>query len=145
MIKPAVRPTDLTVFREVGGGARPSVSTSIMMVARRANPSSCPSNRSLFKGVQAALAAAMRAIPDQDPRDTVFDDCSALKHFVIDYGALRQRIRAALEKHWRSRRPGSAISRSGCPVKVRRNGSSEGAIKFGWFAMDRLLPDADKK
>ena len=67
MIKPAVRPTDLTVFREVGG-ARPSVSTSIMMVARRANPSSCPSNRSLFKGVQTALAAAMRAIPDQDPR-----------------------------------------------------------------------------
>ena len=113
-----------------------------MMVARRANPSSCPSNRSLFKGVQAALAAAMRAIPDQDPRDTVFDNCSALKHFVIDYGALRQRIRAALEKHWRSRRPGSAISRSGCPVKVRRNGSSERAItQSAWTFPISLLSE----
>ena len=50
------------------------------------------------KELQAA-AAEMKAIPDPCPRDTVnVSGCSALKRLVIDYGDLRQRIRAAREK-----------------------------------------------
>ena len=41
----------------------------------------------------------MKAIPGPWPRDTVkVMDYSALKRQVIDYGDLRQRIRAAREK-----------------------------------------------
>ena len=51
------------------------------------------------KELQAAAAAEMKAIPDPCPRDTVnVSDCSALKRLVIDFGDLRQRIRAAREK-----------------------------------------------
>ena len=51
------------------------------------------------KELQAAAAAEMKAIPDPCPRDKVIDvNCSALKRMVIDYGNLRQRIRAAREK-----------------------------------------------
>ena len=49
------------------------------------------------KELQAA-AAEMKAIPDPCPRDTVnVSGCSALKRLVIEYGDLRQRIRAARE------------------------------------------------
>ena len=51
------------------------------------------------KELQAAAAAEMKAIPGPCPRDTVnVTDCSAVKRMVIDYGDLRQRIRAAREK-----------------------------------------------
>ena len=51
------------------------------------------------KELQAAAAAEMKAIPDPCPRDTVnVVNCSAVKRMVIDYGDLRQRIRAAREK-----------------------------------------------
>ena len=51
------------------------------------------------KELQAAAAVDMKAIPDPCPRDTVnVSGCSALKRLVIDYGDLRQRIRAAREK-----------------------------------------------
>ena len=51
------------------------------------------------KELQAAAAAEMKAIPDPCPRDTVnVRDWSAVKRMVIDYGDLRQRIRAAREK-----------------------------------------------
>ena len=51
------------------------------------------------KELQAAAAAEMKAISDSCPRDTVnVTDCSAVKRMVIDYGDLRQRIRAAREK-----------------------------------------------
>lgn len=45
--------------------------------------------------VQAAAAAEMKALAGPCPRDTVVGDCSVLKRMVIDYGDLRQRIRAA--------------------------------------------------
>ena len=46
--------------------------------------------------LQAGAAAEMKAIPSPCPRDTVnVGDCSALKRLVIDYGDLRQRIRAS--------------------------------------------------
>ena len=49
--------------------------------------------------VQAAAAAEMKALAGPCPRDTViFADCLAVKRMVIDYGDLRQRIRAAREK-----------------------------------------------
>ena len=42
-----------------------------------------------------AAAAEMKAIPGPCPRDTInVSGCSALKRLVIDYGALRQRMRA---------------------------------------------------
>ena len=47
------------------------------------------------KAVQATAAAEMKAISGPCPRDTVVGDCSVLKRMVIDYGDLRQRIRAA--------------------------------------------------
>ena len=51
------------------------------------------------KELQAAAAVDMKAIPDPCPRDTVnVTDCSAVKRMLIDYGDLRQRIRAAREK-----------------------------------------------
>ena len=51
------------------------------------------------KELLAAAAAEMRAIPGPCPRDTVnVTDCSAVKRTVIDYGDLRQWIRAAREK-----------------------------------------------
>ena len=51
------------------------------------------------KELQAAAVVEMKAIPDPRPRDTVnVSGCSALKRLVIDYGDLRQRIRAAREK-----------------------------------------------
>lgn len=51
------------------------------------------------KELQAAAAAEMKAIPGPCPRDTVnVSDCSALKRLVIDYGDLRQRIRAAKDE-----------------------------------------------
>ena len=51
------------------------------------------------KELQAAAAAEMKAIPGPCPQDTVnVSDCSALKRLVIDYGDLRQRMRAAREK-----------------------------------------------
>ena len=51
------------------------------------------------KELQAAAAAEMKAISDPCPRDTVIvANCSAVKRMVIDYGDLRQRIRAAREK-----------------------------------------------
>ena len=51
------------------------------------------------KELQAAAAAEMKAIPGPCPRDTVkVMDYSALKRQIIDYGDLRQRIRAAREK-----------------------------------------------
>ena len=44
-------------------------------------------------------AAEMKAISGPCPRDTVIvANCSAVKRMVIDYGDLRQRIRAAREK-----------------------------------------------
>lgn len=55
------------------------------------------------KDVQAAAAAEMKALAGPFPRDTVVGDCSVLKRLVIDYGDLRQRIRAAREKDWRLR------------------------------------------
>ena len=46
--------------------------------------------------LQAAAAAEMKAVPGPLTRDTVnVSGCSALKRLVIDYGDLRQRIRAA--------------------------------------------------
>jgi len=49
--------------------------------------------------VQAAAAAEMKALAGPFPRDTViFTDCSAVKRMVMDYGDLRQQIRAAGEK-----------------------------------------------
>ena len=51
------------------------------------------------KELQAAAAAEMKANPGPCPRDTVIvANCSAVKRMVIDYGDLRQRIRAAREK-----------------------------------------------
>ena len=51
------------------------------------------------KELQDAAAAEMRAIPGPCPRDTAnVSDCSALKRLVIDYGDLRQRIRAAKDE-----------------------------------------------
>ena len=51
------------------------------------------------KELQDAAAAEMKAIPGPCPRDTVnVTDCSAVKRMVIDYGDLRQRIRAARER-----------------------------------------------
>ena len=51
------------------------------------------------KKLQDAAAAEMKAIPGPYPRDTVnVTDCSAVKRMVIDYGDLRQRIRAAVKK-----------------------------------------------
>ena len=51
------------------------------------------------KELQAAAAEEMKAIPDPCPRDTVnVSGCSALKRLVIDYGDLRQRIRAAKDE-----------------------------------------------
>ena len=48
---------------------------------------------------QAAATAEMKAISDSCPRDTFnVTDCSAVKCMAIDYGDLRQRIRAAREK-----------------------------------------------
>ena len=50
------------------------------------------------KELQAA-ASEMKAIPGPCPRDTVIvANCSAVKRIVIDYGDLRQRIRATREK-----------------------------------------------
>ena len=45
--------------------------------------------------LQNAAAAEMKALAGPCPRDTVVGDCSVLKRMVIDYGDLRQRIRAA--------------------------------------------------
>ena len=51
------------------------------------------------KELQAATAAEMKTLNGPCPRDTVnVTDCSAVKRMVIDYGDLRQRIRAAREK-----------------------------------------------
>ena len=51
------------------------------------------------KQLQAAAAAAMKSLSGPCPRDTVIvANCSAVKRMVIDYGDLRQRIRAAREK-----------------------------------------------
>ena len=51
------------------------------------------------KEQQDAAAAEMRALNGPCPRDTVnVTDCSAVKRMVIDYGHLRQRVRAAREK-----------------------------------------------
>ena len=51
------------------------------------------------KELQDAATAEMRAIPSPCPRDTVnASGCTALKRLVIDYGDLRQPIRAAREK-----------------------------------------------
>ena len=51
------------------------------------------------KELQDAAAVEMKALNGPCPRDTVnVSDCSALKRLVIDYGDLRQRIRAAREK-----------------------------------------------
>ena len=48
------------------------------------------------KELQGAAAAEMKALNGPCPRDTVnVGDCSALKRLVIDYGNLRQLIRAA--------------------------------------------------
>ena len=47
----------------------------------------------------AAAAAEMKSLNGPCPRDTVIvANCSAVKRMVIDYGDLRQRIRAAREK-----------------------------------------------
>jgi len=48
--------------------------------------------------VQAAAAREMKALAGPCSRTTVVGDCSVLKRMVIDYGDLRQRIRAAKEK-----------------------------------------------
>ena len=49
--------------------------------------------------LQAAAAAELTSLNGPCPRDTVnVTDCSAVKRIVIDYGDLRQRIRAAREK-----------------------------------------------
>ena len=51
------------------------------------------------KELQAAAAAEMKSLNGPCPRDTVnVSDCSALKRLVIDYGDLRQRIRAAKDE-----------------------------------------------
>ena len=51
------------------------------------------------KELQAAAAAEMKSLNGPCPRDTVIvANCSAVKRMVIDYGDLRQRIRAAREK-----------------------------------------------
>ena len=51
------------------------------------------------KELQAAAAAEMKSLNGPCPRDTVnVTDCSAVKRMVIDYGDLRQRIRAAREE-----------------------------------------------
>ena len=51
------------------------------------------------KELRAAVAAEMKSLKGPCPRDTVnVTDCWAVKRMVIDYGDLRQRIRAALEK-----------------------------------------------
>ena len=48
------------------------------------------------KELQAAAAVDLKSLNGSCPRDTVDgSDCSALKRMVIDYGDLRQRIRAA--------------------------------------------------
>ena len=52
------------------------------------------------KELQAAAAAELKSLNGPCPRDTVnVTDCSAVKRMVIDYGDLRQRIRAAREKY----------------------------------------------
>ena len=49
--------------------------------------------------LQDAAAAEMKALNGPCPRDTVnVVNCSAVKRMVIDYGDLRQRMRAAREK-----------------------------------------------
>ena len=51
------------------------------------------------KELQDAAAAEMKSLNGPCPRDTVIvANCSAVKRMVIDYGDLRQRIRAAREK-----------------------------------------------
>ena len=51
------------------------------------------------KELQDAAAVEMKALNGPCPRDTVnVSDCSALKRLVIDYGDLRQRIRAAKDE-----------------------------------------------
>ena len=55
-------------------------------------------NEVFSKDVQAAAAVEMKALAGPCTRDTVVGDCSVLKRLVIDYGDLRQRIRAAREK-----------------------------------------------
>ena len=51
------------------------------------------------KELQDAAAAEMKALNGPCPRDTVIvAHCSAVKRMMIDYGDLRQRIRAAREK-----------------------------------------------
>lgn len=57
-----------------------------------------PPNEVFSKDVQAAAAVDMKALAGPCTRDTVVGDCSVLKRLVIDYGDLRQRIRAAREK-----------------------------------------------
>ena len=58
-----------------------------------------PPNEAYSKELQAAAAVEMLAISGPCPQDTVnASGCSALKRLVIDYGDLRQRIRAAREK-----------------------------------------------
>ena len=49
--------------------------------------------------VQDAAAEVVKSLGGPCPRDTVIvANCSAVKRLVIDYGDLRQRIRAAREK-----------------------------------------------
>ena len=56
------------------------------------------------KELQAAAAAEMKSLNGPCPRDTVIvANCSVVKRMVIDYGDLRQRIRAAREKDRRLR------------------------------------------
>ena len=51
------------------------------------------------KELRDAAAAEMKALNGPCPRDTVnVSGCSALKRLVIDYGDLRQRIRAAKDE-----------------------------------------------
>ena len=47
------------------------------------------------KEIQAAAAEEMRSMAGPCSRDVVVGECSALKRFIIDYGDLRRRIRAA--------------------------------------------------
>ena len=51
------------------------------------------------KELQDAAAVEMKSLNGPCPRDTVIVvNCSAVKRMMIDYGDLRQRIRAAREK-----------------------------------------------
>ena len=64
---------------------------------RTVSPKSCHPSFEAYS--EDAAAAEMKAIPDPCPQDTVnVSGFSALKRLVIDYGDLRQRIRAAREK-----------------------------------------------